>query len=226
AFVGFEGTVVIAGEGRNPRRDLPGALIQTTLLIAVIYVLVQMVSMAVLPELATSSTALADVAAVLFGPLGAGLLTLGAVFSIGGNLMSSMLSAPRMTWALARDASMPHWFADLHPRYNTPHHSILFYGAVSLALALSGSFVWLAAMSTVVRLVTYMVCIAALPRLATRADDQHPGLRLPGGMLIPSLGLLICLWLIAQASLRSWLLMGLFFVLGSVLYRYTRRSQA
>ena len=70
AFVGFEGTVVIAGEGRNPRRDLPGALIQTTLVIAVIYVLVQIVSMAVLPDLASSSTALADVAAVLFGPAG------------------------------------------------------------------------------------------------------------------------------------------------------------
>jgi amino acid transporter len=223
AYVGFEGAVVTAGEGRNPRRDLPSALIRTTLIIAIIYVLVQAVSVAVLPDLASSTTALADVAAVLFGPLGATVLTLGALFSIGGNLMSSVLSAPRMTWALARDGSLPPWFAQLHPRYATPHRSIVFYGAISLALAISGSFIWLAAMSTVVRLITYMVCIAALPRLAHLSEPGHSGLRLPGGMLIPVIGLLVCLWLIAQASLRSWLVMTVFFALGSALYALSRR---
>jgi amino acid transporter len=222
AFVGFEGAVVTAGEGRDPRRDLPAALIRTTLIIAAIYILVQVVSVATLPTLATSDTALADVAAELFGPTGAAILTLGALFSVGGNLMASVMSAPRMTWALARDESLPRWFAALHPRHATPHHSIVFYGAVCLALALSGRFAWLAAMSTAVRLLTYVVCIAALPRLARRAEPGHDGLRLPGGMLIPALGLLVCLWLISQASLRSWVVMLGFVVAGSGLYAATR----
>lgn len=225
AFVGFEGTVVVAGEGRSPRRDMPAALIQTTLIIAVIYFLVQIVAVGTLPELASSSTALADVAAVLFGPVGASILTLGAAFSIGGNLMSSVLSAPRMTWALASDGSMPGWFAQVHPRYSTPHHSIIVYGAVSLALAVSGSFIWLAAMSTVVRLITYIICIAALPRLARQTGPGHDGLKLPGGMLIPILGLFISLWLISHASMRSWLIMLVFFVAGSVLYFATRKRK-
>ena len=45
-------------------------------------------------------------------------------------------------------------------------------------------------------------------------------------MLIPLLGMVICLWLIAHASLRSWLVMAVFFMLGSALYVYTRRSGA
>jgi amino acid transporter len=218
AYVGFEGTVVTAGEGRDPRRDLPRALLHTILAIGVIYVLVQTVSMSVLPGIAESETAVADAAGVLFGPAGAAIMTLGAVFSIGGNLHSSMLSAPRMSFALARDGSMPAWFAKVHPRFHTPHTSIWFYGIFGLALALTGSFIWLAIISTLVRLLTYMVCIAALPRIMRSAESHADLFRLPGGMLIPALALLLCLWLTAQASLDAWLMTGAFFALGSVLY--------
>lgn len=218
AYVGFEGTVVTAGEGRSPRRDMPAALINTIVAIGVIYFLVQMVSVAVLPTLADSRTALADVAAVLLGGWGAALLTLGAVFSISGNLSSSLLSAPRMTYALARDGNMPRWFGRVHPRFRTPANSVFFYGLLSLGLALSGTFIWLAAMSTLVRLLTYMVCIAALPRLERTAEAFDRQFTLPGGLLIPGVAMMLCLWLIAQASTQSWLTTIAFFALGSALY--------
>ncbi len=225
AYVGFEGTVVTAGEGKNPRRDLPRALINTILIIGVMYVLVQMVSYAVMPGLAGSSKALADVAGILFGPWGAAMLTLGAVFSIGGNLHSSLLSAPRMTFALGRDGSLPAWFAKVHPTHHTPHVSIWFYGALCLIMALTGSFVWLAVISTLVRLLTYMVCIAALPRIKKTADPGGEPFHLPGGLAIPGVALLLCLWLITHAAPNSWLMTGLFFLAGSVLYFLTRWKQ-
>ncbi len=226
AFVGFEGTVVNAGEGRNPRRDLPRALIQTTLVIAVAYFLIQWVSIATLPDLAESRTALADVATVLFGAVGAAVLTLGAVFSIGGNLMTSVFSAPRMTWVLALDGLLPAWFGAVHERHRTPHLSIGFYGAISLALALTGTFVWLAVMSTLVRLMAYMVTIAALPRLGRITDAPERAIHLPGGMLIPILALLLCLWLVVQAPLSAWLTLVGFAVAGTVIYWGMRRSKA
>lgn len=225
AYVGFEGTVVNAGEGRSPRRDLPRALINTVLLIGAIYFLVQVVSMAIMPHLASSRTALADAAEILLGPAGAALLTLGAVFSIGGNLSGSILSAPRMTYALARDGSLPAWFAAVHPRYLTPNNAILFYGLLSWVLALSGTFIWLAVMSTLVRLLAYMVCVAALPRLARQTEPGDPVFRLPGGMLIPLLSLLLCLWLITHAGFQAWLMAGAFAVLGTGLYAYSRRRR-
>jgi amino acid transporter len=224
AYVGFEGTVVTAGEGRSPRRDLPGALINTILMIALIYVLVQVVSISAMPDLATSSTALADVASIMFGPLGAGLLTLGAVFSISGNLSSSLLSAPRMTFALARDGTMPSWFANVHPTHHTPHVSIWIYGALCLAMALSGTFIWLAVMSTLVRLLAYMVCISALPLLERNPDVDEGEFKLPGGLLIPGIALILCLWLITYASLEAWLTTFVFMLVGSILYLYSRRQ--
>lgn len=225
AFVGFEGSVVPAGEGRSPRRDLPRALVNTTIFIAVLYFLVQWVSVATLPDLASSDRALADVADVLFGPAGATMLILGAVFSIGGNTMSSILSAPRMTFALARDGVMPAWFAGVHERYRTPHHSVLFYGGIGLVLALTGSFVWLAMMSTLVRLLAYMVCIAALPRLKQRGEPDGSEFRLPGGYLIPAVALGLCLWLVSRANLDSWWLVAGFFALGCVLYFWSRMKR-
>ena len=220
---GAEGTVVTAGEGRNPRKDLPRALVQTIVAIGIIYVLIQLVAINVLPELPQSSRALADVAAVLFGPAGAAFLTLGAVFSILGNTHSSVLSAPRMTFALARDGTMPAWFGKIHPRYHTPYTSVWFYGTLSLALALTGSFIWLAVISTLVRLLTYMVCIAALPRLKKSAEGQENCLQLPGGLTIPAIALILCCWLISHASLDSWLMTGAFILAGTILYYATGR---
>lgn len=225
AYVGFEGTTVTAGEGQSPRKDLPGALINTIVFIGVLYFLIQVVSVFTLPGLATSDAALADVANVLLGSFGAAVLILGAVFSIGGNLSASLLSAPRMTYALARDGSMPGWFAKIHPRYRTPHISIWFYGFLCLAMALSGSFIWLAIMSTLVRLLTYMICIAALPKLRKTIDSFEGQFSIPGGLLIPALAFGLCLWLITKASADAWLTLLGFIVAGSGLYWYSVRSR-
>ncbi len=223
AYVGFEGTVVNAGEGRDPRRDLPRALIATIIIIGIVYVGVQIVAISVLPGLSESSAALADVAGVLIGPAGAAVLTLGAVFSIGGNLHSSLLSAPRMTFALAIDGSIPKWFCHVHPRHRTPDRSIWFYGALCLLMALTGTFVWLAVISTLVRLLTYMVCIATLPQLRSTIDDRADQFTLPGGLLIPATAMLLCLWLITHAALDAWVMTGAFVLAGTLLYTFSRK---
>ena len=222
AYVGFEGTVVAAGEGLSPRRDMPRAMINTVLFTGLIYVLVQMVAVSSLVDLATSSTALTDVAVVVFGPAGAALLTFGAVFSIGGNLQSTYLSAPRITFALAHSGSLPAWLARVHPGYQTPHVSLWVYGVLCLALAVSGSFVKLAVMSTLARLLTYIICIAALPRLEKSTESIEDQFKLPGGLLIPGIAMLLCLWLISYASIQAWLTCLAFMALGSVLYGLSR----
>lgn len=218
AFVGFESAVVLAGEARDPRRDIPRALTTTVLTITVFYFLIQWISISVLPELAESSTPLADVATVLLGAGGAALLTFGAVFSIGGNCSAAMLSAPRLTYALARMGSLPQWFGKVHPRFHTPANSIVFYAVLALVLALSGSFIWLAVVSTLARLLAYILSVAALPVLERTMEPTEDQFRLPGRHLIPAVALILCLWLITYASMTAWLTTVGFFVLGSVLY--------
>ncbi len=225
AFVGFESAVVPAGEARNPRKDIPRAITFTVLTITVIYFLIQMISVSIMPELASSKTPLADVAEILMGATGAAMLTMGAVFSIGGNCSSSMLSAPRMTYALAKLDSLPAWFGVIHPRYKTPLNSILFYAVLGLVLALSGSFIWLAVVSTLARLLSYILGVAALPVLEKRIEKTEGQFHLPGGYFIPALALLLCLWLVSFASMTAWLTTAGFFALGSVLYLASSRRR-
>ncbi len=220
AFIGFEGAVVPAGEGRDPRADIPRALVLTVAVTAAFYFLIQWVSVSVIADFAGSDTPLADVARVLMGPFGAGLLTLGAIFSVGGNISALMLAAPRMTYALARDGTLPAWFAATHPRYRTPANSIAFLGALALVLALTGSFVYLAVVSTLARLLGYLLCIASLVRLERGA--AAPAFRLPGGLAIPAAAFIVCAWLAAQASLKAWLATLAFVALGAALFALSR----
>ena len=224
AFVGFESAVIPAGEARNARRDIPLALVRTILAITLFYFCIQLVTISVAPEVGGSQTPLADVALLLMGAAGAAVLTLGAVFSIGGNLTASMLSAPRMLYAMAHIGSMPAWFGAVHPRFHTPANAIGFYAVFSIILALSGGFVWLAAMSTVVRLLVYVVSIATLPVLQSRIGEYEGQFRLPGGLLIPVFAFCLSLWLMSHAPLKSWLITAGFMAVGTVVYAFTRRD--
>lgn len=227
AFVGFEGAVVPAGEARDPRRDIPRALAQSVLVVALLYVLIQVVSVSVQPGISSSERPLLDVMEVLMGPAGAALIAAGAAFSIIGNTSSVMLTAPRMVYAMGSKGMLPPWFGKVHERWATPANAICFVGAVSLVLALSGSFIWLAAMSTVARLIVYGSCILALPRLEARADPGTAPFTLPGGHLIPLMGLVTSFWLILHASARSWFVTAIFVAIGTAFYIVTRhRSRA
>jgi amino acid transporter len=220
AFVGFESSTIVSGESTDPRGALPVALIQTTLAIGVVYFLVVLAYVAVLPQLEGEAPTLVAMGAFLFGPVGAILVTLAAVFSIAGNLGAILLAVPRLTFALAQQQLLPRWFRHVHERHATPSNSILFLGAISLVLALTGSFVQLAIASALTRLITYVLCITALPVIRRRASAsvRAAALALPGGYAIPVVALLISVWIALQSGPSEWLLTGGLFGVGLLLY--------
>jgi amino acid transporter len=223
AYVGFESGLVPAGEARDPRRDMPRALVWAIAVVAVLYFLLQSVSLAALPNLGAAQRPLVEVGAVLLGPAGAVLLTLGVIVSVGGNLVGSMFSTPRVTYSLALAGQLPAWFARVHARFQTPHVSILFYGVLAFLLAAGGSFVWLAGLSVVTRVLIYIACISTLPTLRRRHGDEPSAVRLPGGYLIPGVAVLVCLWLLTNAAARDFVVTAVFLAVGSGLYWLAQR---
>jgi amino acid transporter len=220
AFVGFEAATITAGETARPRYNLPRALVSTVIGIGVLYFLIVLVYISVLPAAGDSGATLVDVGRELAGPAGAMVITAAAVFSIGGNLASIMITVPRLTFALARDRMLPRWFGAVHEKYATPGNSILFLGALSLVFALSGSFAWLAAASSLTRLVVYVLCIGALPVIRRRADHEarSRAFRLKGGYAIPVVALVLCIWIALQSTQRSWIVTGSLLLAGLALY--------
>ena len=223
AFVGFEGAVVPAGEAKRPERDMPLGLLLGLALVAVLYMVIQLVSQAAVPDLANSKTPLLDVSATLFGPVGAILLMVGVAASVLANLISSMFSATRVTYALSLEKSLPRWFGEVHSRYLTPANSVVFFGIAAFLLAAFGSFTVLAAMTVLSRLFLYGMSCAAIPKLRPQFRGEGRFI-LKGGYAIPVLGIAACVWLMLQVSERSIWMTAIFIGIGSILYWVGKRQ--
>ncbi len=221
AFVGFESVVIPAGEAKNPARDMPRALLLGLLLVTLLYIGIQLVSIAAVPDIAHSTNPLLDVAAVLFGGTGAVVLMIGVVASVAANLMGAIFSTPRASYALAQDGRLPQWFGRVHPNFLTPANSILFFGVLAWLLTLYGSFLWLAAATVVSRILLYSLTCAAVPVLRPKLATATSFV-LPGGYLIPLLGIAACIWLALQVSLSSVIATSCFILLGTLLYLLAR----
>ncbi|WP_439634295.1 APC family permease [Glycocaulis sp.] len=218
AFVGWEAAVIPAGETREPGKAMPLGLFWALGVVALLYVVIQIVCVAVVPDLATSERALVDAGAILFGPAGALLLTLGVIVSVGGNITGTVVTTPRLTYALALEKTLPAWFGKVDERTHVPANSIIFFAVLAAILAVVGDFFALAAMSAFVRVLIYVGCIAAMPRVRALPAETEKPMRLPLGWTIPVLAVLGSLVLLSQVPLRSMVITAAFLVAGAVIY--------
>lgn len=228
AFGGYEVVPVPAGEAKDPRTAVPFALVMTIVIVAVVTILVQVVALGTLPTLTASRTPLADAAGLFMGAAGAALLTAGAVISTSGNNMGQALSGSRSLFALAEQGDIPRFFGRVHPAYRTPANAILVTSGVSLVLALSGTFVTLAAASAVSRLLVYVATCAATIRLRNPrfAGAVKPAtFVVPFGPVIPGLAILIALGIVAGASPLQWMSGAGALAAGAVLYVIAVKGQ-
>ncbi len=221
AFIGFENSVVPAGETVSPRRTIPRALLTTVIGTTILYFLVQLAYVAVMPVGEEPGAPLVAFGIKLAGPPGGIILMATALFSVAGNLTGSMTSTSRITYALARDGLLPARFAEVSTRYRTPAFSIAFLGLLGVVLAVSGSFVWLAVVSTLARLIVYVASIAALPAAERRAGNSTA----PSSILLMVGGSLVCLWAALQSEWRSWAMLLALLALGVVLYAFAARGR-
>lgn len=224
AYAGFENIPAAAGEYRNPRRDVPFALITMIVTVTLIYAAVQVVAQGTLANVAQSATPLADAASGFGGEALALILTVGATISILGTTSNTVMLGPRFLFALAQDGYGPAFLARVHPRFRTPAAAILLQGVLSLALALSGSFVQLALLSMVTRLFAYIGTAAAVLVLARRYGDRPGALHLPGGPLIPLAALLLALALLLSASWQNLAAAGVALLVGALFYCFPRKT--
>lgn len=224
AYGGFELITLPAGEAERPKQDAPQALLTALLVVAAVFVLVQMVAVGTLPSLAGSDRPLADAALLFMGAAGGLLVALGGLVSITGTNAGGMLAGPRVTFALAEREELPSFFAHVQARFRTPDASILFYAVVAWILALSGTFQQLAIISSLARLIFYVATCMAVPILRKRLSAAHPGaFEVPGGSLIPILATLCSLALIYSADLVSLMAAAAAMAVGAVFYFLSKR---
>lgn len=219
AFVGFEAATIPAGETREPKRVIPRALLLTVASVTLLYVTVQLAYSA--SGIGESDAPLAELASQSLGPAGAMVLGVAAIASVLANQLSAVTSISRITSSFADQGLLPRWFGRISPRFATPVNSILAVGGIGLALALSGTFITLAIISTVSRLFAYLACIAAVPRL----DFLAGKLRWGQGVLLPAAAGTLCIWAMSHSSIDEWRAFAAFLIVGALLHLVAGRSR-
>jgi len=221
AFTGVEGALTPSGEVKHPARTIPLAILYAVLITTALYIGIQVVSQGVLgPALATDTTApVAAAAGQALGRWGRTLVLVGASISTFGYITGDILATPRVLFAFARDGLVPPFIGAVNRRYHAPYVSIIIYGALCCAFALTGSFRPLEILGSVASLVIYFAC--ALATLELRRRDYRsdgPPFRIPGGPTVPILAIIVVLWLLSNAGRREILAMASVLIVASLLF--------
>jgi len=199
AFTGFEMATIPAGEVRDPKRNLPHALLIAIAVVAFLYILIQLVCVGTLPGLAQSQRPLADAGTVFMGAAGGAIISAGAIISITGNLNILVLSGSRVPFAMAEQLQLPALIAKVHRRFSTPYVAILFTTGLMLLFTLKSSFREALTISAIARLVTYGATCLSLPVFRRRKNAPPAAFKLRGGTPIAVMSLLLAVWLLTSA---------------------------
>jgi APA family basic amino acid/polyamine antiporter len=230
AFLGIESALTPSGELREPARTVPRSIFAALVLVTLLYMGIQVVAQGVLgAELATNTKApLAETAKRVLGSAGQTLVILGAAISTFGYVAGDMLAAPRLIYALGRDRLLPAAFGSIHPRYRTPHVSILIHAVLCLGFALSGTFERLAVLAVIATLIVYLICCLAAIQLQRRdiRDEGAVPFNLPGGPVIPLIASAIVVWLMTASTRQEVLAMGGMLVAETIFFLLMRARRA
>lgn len=203
AFGGFESVLVNSGEVKDPGKNLPFALLLATLIIATIYMLIQIVSIGTLPSLAFSEKPLAEAAGLFMGKTGMMIITTGAAFSIIGTLNAIMLVGSRLPFAFSEEKQFPKVFSFVHPKYKTPTWSLLLYMSVTIIISITNSFLYAATISAITRVMIYGIVCTSLLVLRKKNAAQTGFFKIPYGKFFATAGILITIWLLTSSKLNE-----------------------
>jgi APA family basic amino acid/polyamine antiporter len=221
AFAGIEFALIPSGEVRDPARTVPRALFLAMVAITILYVAIQYVAQLILgPQLALEQAApLTAAARVVAGSPGAVLIGVCASISMFGYVSGMMLTAPRALYAFGRDGILPTVFARVHERYDTPAVAIIAQCTMTFIVAVTSGFATLAILANIAVLVLYLFCCISAWELR-RKNVQAGGtpFRIPGGPVVPFLAVAVIVWILSNATMKEFSVVGGVLVLASLLF--------
>ena len=196
-YFGWDSATYVASEIRRPSRNLPLAALWGTLTVAALYIALNIVFLRVVPpDQMGRSVVVADTAArTLFGPIASRAVTAAIVLCILGGLNATILTGPRVLYAMSRDGLFFRGAAKVHPHRHTPRHAIWMQAGLSVLLALTGTFEALfTAAGFVITLLAGATAVAVLVMRRRRPDHPRP-YRAIGAPLTPLLFAAAALWI-------------------------------
>jgi amino acid transporter len=226
AFLGFEDTINVAEECKNPETTLPIGLIAAMTAAALLYIAVAITAVSVVPygELAKAASPLTAVVSKAAPNFPAWVFTFITVFAVANTALVNYVTASRLVYGMSRQGLLPSLLGRVHATTKTPHYAILILFVVLAGLALWGTIGNLAAATVLLLLTVFCVVNAALVVLQRRKGEKPGKFEVPA--FVPALGAIACVILIAvRVSTGDWrapALAGALIALTFLLYFFMR----
>jgi amino acid transporter len=234
AFVGFEDLLNLAEEVKNPQRNMPWGIVMAVASVTVVYILVSIAAISVVSyaDLADSKKGapLAQITKVAAPWLPHHFYTGITLFAVANTALMNFIMGSRLIYGMSRQGLLPSVLGLVHSTRRTPHVAILVLATIVSILAFSGDISELASATSLLLLLVFALMNTALIVLKLRTDEPKGQFEVP--LLIPFLGCLICVALIASrvasaaAGTRAPLIAAILLAAIAVLYFIVRPREA
>jgi APA family basic amino acid/polyamine antiporter len=230
AYDGWVYITFVAGEVKDPQRNLPRSLILGMLLVGVVYIAINAIYLYALPmsEIAAHETVAQTAAVSMFSPRVAPWLSLMVALSCFGAIGPCLMSGARVYYAMAEDGIFFRALARVHPRWHTPVFSLILQAVWASLLALSGKYDELFTYVMFMMVLSYVLTVAGLFVLRRKQPDAERPYRCSGYPLLPALYVILgSLWAVnAAVEKRKETVVGAVIVLlGVPFYLYWKRRR-
>jgi APA family basic amino acid/polyamine antiporter len=220
AYIGFDAVSTAAEETKNPKRDMPIAIIASLIACTFIYILVALVLTGMLPWRQLDT---AEPLATAFSALGLKwptiIISLGAVFATTSVLLVFQLGQPRIFFSMARDGLLPQWAAKVHPKYRTPYVTTWLTGIVVAVFASIANINEVVELTNIGTLFAFVLVCVGITILRYKDPNRERPFRVPlGAWLIPMLGAAFCVFLMFYLPPTSWWRFIGWLILGMSIY--------
>ncbi len=223
SYLGFAQVATVAGEIKDPGRNLPLAMVGSVLIVTGFYILTIFVATSAFGSVRLGQfgeTAMVEVARQFFGLPGAVAILVAGLLATFSSANASILSASRAVYATSRDALLPARASTLNRRYGTPHVALMLAGGPIIALVATGQVELLAEVASFLHLVMYgLICVALIVLRRRDPAWYEPDFQTPGGLALPAAGAIASFALILFMNPLS---IGVGIVLMVLLYGWYR----
>lgn len=227
AFIGFDIVATTAEETRRPQRDLPLGIIGSLAICTVIYVLVSLVVTGVQNYRQIDPADAAPLATAMDSAghsAVARLIAVGAAIGIMVVVMILLLGQSRVAFAMARDGLLPGFLGKVHPRFRTPYVITTIVGVVAAIVATFTSIDVLAELVNIGTLAAFTLVSVGVIVLRRTRPDLPRAFRTPFVPVLPILAALVCVYLMLNLAIETWIRFVVWMVIGfGIYFAYGRR---
>ncbi len=221
SYIGFDAASTAGEEAKNPKRDLPRAIMLSLLIVTVLYCVVALVAVGAMPwqDFGDTDAALARIMADVTGTdLWSVVLAAGAVVAIASVVFAVLYGQTRILFAMSRDGLVPRVFARVEARTGTPRANTLIVSAFCGILAATIPLGELADATSIGTLFAFALVNVAVIVLRRTRPTMNRTFRVALFPLTPLLGFGFCVWMMASLPAATWAVFGGWMAVGLAVY--------